>query len=164
MWDLPGWETEPMFPALAGGFLATGLPGKPNYSLKYSSVSNFNLTGCIKKVEVTHCYQINTGKAPNLGPTVSLPCTVPGEAVHVLSWQLWTWPSTIQVSLYEIRKQERLHVNNSSWMSLWANNKKGTKPNQLWSPLPQTAVTLSPRFTTLALKFHKCFYIFRTYL
>ena len=111
--------------------------------LKYSAVSNFNLTGCIKKVEVTHCYQINTGKAPNLGPTVSVPYTAPGEAVHVLSWQLWTWHSTIQVSLYEIRKQEHFHVNDSSWMSLWANNKKGTKPNQLWSPLPQTAVTLS---------------------
>ena len=28
MWDLPGPGIEPMFPALAGGFLTTGPPGK----------------------------------------------------------------------------------------------------------------------------------------
>ena len=28
MWDLPGPEIELMFPALAGGFLTTELPGK----------------------------------------------------------------------------------------------------------------------------------------
>ena len=35
MWDLPGPELEPMFPALAGGFLTTAPPGKsPNSFLK----------------------------------------------------------------------------------------------------------------------------------
>ena len=29
MWDLPGPGVEPMSPALAGGFLNTGPPGKP---------------------------------------------------------------------------------------------------------------------------------------
>ena len=29
MWDLPGLGIRPMFPALAGGFFATELPGKP---------------------------------------------------------------------------------------------------------------------------------------
>ena len=29
MWDLPGPGLEPMFPALAGGFLTTVPPGKP---------------------------------------------------------------------------------------------------------------------------------------
>ena len=29
MWDLPGPGVEPVFPALAGGFLTTGPPGKP---------------------------------------------------------------------------------------------------------------------------------------
>ena len=29
MWDLPGPGLEPMFPALAGGFLTTAPPGKP---------------------------------------------------------------------------------------------------------------------------------------
>ena len=28
MWSLPGAGIEPPFPALAGGFLITGLPGK----------------------------------------------------------------------------------------------------------------------------------------
>ena len=28
MWDLPGPGIEPMFPALAGGFLTTGPPGQ----------------------------------------------------------------------------------------------------------------------------------------
>ena len=30
MWDLPGPGLEPMFPALAGGFLTTAPPGKPS--------------------------------------------------------------------------------------------------------------------------------------
>ena len=30
MWDLPGPGLEPMSPALAGGFLTTAPPGKPN--------------------------------------------------------------------------------------------------------------------------------------
>ena len=29
MWDLPGPGLEPVFPALAGGFLTTVPPGKP---------------------------------------------------------------------------------------------------------------------------------------
>ena len=29
MWDLPGPGLEPLFPALAGGFLTTAPPGKP---------------------------------------------------------------------------------------------------------------------------------------
>ena len=29
MWDLPGLGLEPVSPALAGGFLTTVLPGKP---------------------------------------------------------------------------------------------------------------------------------------
>ena len=29
MWELPGPGIEPVFPALAGGFLTTGPPGKP---------------------------------------------------------------------------------------------------------------------------------------
>ena len=29
MWDLPELGTEPMSPALAGGFFTTELPGKP---------------------------------------------------------------------------------------------------------------------------------------
>ena len=29
MWDLPGPGIEPGFPALPGGFLTTGPPGKP---------------------------------------------------------------------------------------------------------------------------------------
>ena len=29
MWDLPGPEHEPVSPALAGGFLTTAPPGKP---------------------------------------------------------------------------------------------------------------------------------------
>ena len=30
MWDLPGPGLEPMSPALAGGFLTTAPPGKPD--------------------------------------------------------------------------------------------------------------------------------------
>ena len=30
MWDLPGPGLEPVFPALAGGFLTTAPPAKPN--------------------------------------------------------------------------------------------------------------------------------------
>ena len=30
MWDLPGPGLEPVSPALAGGFLTTAPPGKPN--------------------------------------------------------------------------------------------------------------------------------------
>ena len=30
MWDFPGPEIEPMFPALAGGFFTTEPPGKPS--------------------------------------------------------------------------------------------------------------------------------------
>ena len=33
MWDLPGPGLEPVSPALAGGFLTTEPPGKPNFSL-----------------------------------------------------------------------------------------------------------------------------------
>ena len=32
MWDLPGPGLEPVFPALAGGFLTTALPGKAHSS------------------------------------------------------------------------------------------------------------------------------------
>ena len=32
MWDLPGPGLEPVFPALAGGFLTTVPPGKPKRS------------------------------------------------------------------------------------------------------------------------------------
>ena len=35
MWDLPGPGLEPMSPALAGGFLTTAPPGKPQEFLKY---------------------------------------------------------------------------------------------------------------------------------
>ena len=31
MWDFPGPGLEPVFPALAGGFLTTAPPGKPLY-------------------------------------------------------------------------------------------------------------------------------------
>ena len=31
MWDLPGPGLEPVSPALAGGFLTTGPPGKPGF-------------------------------------------------------------------------------------------------------------------------------------
>ena len=31
MWDLSGPEIEPLSPALAGGFLTTGLPGEALY-------------------------------------------------------------------------------------------------------------------------------------
>ena len=31
MWDLPGPGLEPVSPALAGGFLTTGPPGKPHF-------------------------------------------------------------------------------------------------------------------------------------
>ena len=31
MWDLPGPGLEPVFPALAGGFLTAAPPGKPLY-------------------------------------------------------------------------------------------------------------------------------------
>ena len=33
MWDLPGPGLEPVSPALAGGFLTTVPPGKPDYEL-----------------------------------------------------------------------------------------------------------------------------------
>ena len=33
MWDLPRPGIEPMSPALAGGFLTTGPPGKSSHSL-----------------------------------------------------------------------------------------------------------------------------------
>ena len=33
MWDLPGPGLEPVFPALAGGFLTTAPPGKPGCSV-----------------------------------------------------------------------------------------------------------------------------------
>ena len=36
MWDLPGPGIEPVFPALAGGFLTTAPPGKPAYIHLYT--------------------------------------------------------------------------------------------------------------------------------
>ena len=33
MWDLPGPGTEPVSPALAGGFLTTAPPGKPYWCI-----------------------------------------------------------------------------------------------------------------------------------
>jgi len=33
MWDLPGTRIEPMFLALAGGFLTTGLPEKSSFDI-----------------------------------------------------------------------------------------------------------------------------------
>ena len=36
MWDLPGPGLEPVFPALAGGFLTTAPPGK-SYKVLYQS-------------------------------------------------------------------------------------------------------------------------------
>ena len=35
MWGLPGSRIEPMSPALAGGFFATGPPGKPSIQVSY---------------------------------------------------------------------------------------------------------------------------------
>ena len=35
MWDLPGTGIEPVFPALADGFLTTGPPGKSLYSVSF---------------------------------------------------------------------------------------------------------------------------------
>ena len=42
MWDLPGPGLEPVFPALAGGFLTTAPPGKPLKPLLKK-----NLFGCV---------------------------------------------------------------------------------------------------------------------
>ena len=39
MWDLPGSGIKPMFPALAGGFLITGPPGKSQSDYWYYSCS-----------------------------------------------------------------------------------------------------------------------------
>ena len=36
MWDLPGPGLEPVSPALAGGFLTTAPPGKPQFPLLIS--------------------------------------------------------------------------------------------------------------------------------
>ena len=35
MWDLPGPGLEPVSPALAGGFLTTAPPGKPDINFYY---------------------------------------------------------------------------------------------------------------------------------
>ena len=41
MWDLPGPGLEPMFPALAGGFLTTVPPGKPSVKFLLYDFSAF---------------------------------------------------------------------------------------------------------------------------
>ena len=51
MWDLPGPGTEPVSPALAGGFLTTVPPGKPHKcSLKFSSSHIKNVKRQVKLI------------------------------------------------------------------------------------------------------------------
>ena len=40
MWDLPELGTEPMSPALAGGFFTTELPGKPGTAVFFFFYKN----------------------------------------------------------------------------------------------------------------------------
>ena len=41
MWDLPGPGLQPVSPALAGGFLTTAPPGKPNNSYVDNNYEEF---------------------------------------------------------------------------------------------------------------------------
>ena len=49
MWDLPGPGIEPVSPALAGGFLTTGPPGKASICVVFGD-SHFDRCGVI-----AHC-------------------------------------------------------------------------------------------------------------
>ena len=42
MWDLPGPGLKPVSPALAGGFLTTALPGKPNFYIFISIIPDIS--------------------------------------------------------------------------------------------------------------------------
>ena len=64
MWDLPGPGLEPVSPALAGGFLTTAPPGKPDLtdfkkkqsrtSKKYMTIKFWNaIEGLIKKIRLS---------------------------------------------------------------------------------------------------------------
>ena len=44
MWDLPGPGLEPVFPALAGGFLTTAPPGKPELWIFEKTIEKTKLT------------------------------------------------------------------------------------------------------------------------
>ena len=70
MWDLPEPGIEPMFPALAGGFLSTGPPGKYHLSFynyygidketepeRYEAVLNNNLLAILYHVMGVKTYE-----------------------------------------------------------------------------------------------------------
>ena len=51
MWDLPGPGLEPMYPALAGGFLTNVPPGKPPTRRFLENVYAFATHGIVPKSE-----------------------------------------------------------------------------------------------------------------
>ena len=54
MWDLPGPGLEPMFPALAGGFLTTVPPGKSLLFLYLLLICNILLSAIIVSVRTVN--------------------------------------------------------------------------------------------------------------
>ena len=53
MWDLPGPGMEPVSPALAGGFLTAGPPGKSqNVTFLKSEVSYLNVVKLLSRVQL----------------------------------------------------------------------------------------------------------------
>ena len=51
MWDLPGTGHEPVSPALAGGFLTTAPPGKPNPKIYMEPQKILNCQSHLEKKE-----------------------------------------------------------------------------------------------------------------
>ena len=61
MWDLPGPGLEPMFPALAGGFLTTAPPGKSlKLFFKSINISNANMLRSEKLSDTINCPYVYT--------------------------------------------------------------------------------------------------------
>ena len=49
MWDLPRPGLEPVFPALAGGFLTTEPPGRPSATVLIRDYFSFFLPKCVPR-------------------------------------------------------------------------------------------------------------------
>ena len=102
MWNLPGPGIEPVFPALAGGFLSTAIPGKSSVQFSHSvmsdscdpmdcSTTGFPIHHWLPEFAQTHVHRVSDAIQP------SHPLSSPSPPTFNLSQHqgLFQWVSSL---------------------------------------------------------------------